>query len=519
MKSCSTAHRAARRVTPVAALLLGGCAGFAHLAHAPAPETRALRSAIDSMVSDTQFHNMNWGILIVNPKTGDTLYQRNAHRLFMPASNEKIITSSVAWTQLGPDYRYRTTFVARGPVRDSVLDGDLVVIGRGDPTLSDHMLKDAMIPMRAIADSLAAHGIARIRGRVVAGGDALSGPNLGFGWEWDDLDYPYSAGVDELFFNEGFTDVHAQGGAHPGDPVTVTTSPAHTFPPLHVTATTIAPGATLLGGAGTNAAPPDGTAGAADTAATRLTIVNDSAADLGLNVGGTVLAGDTTTIGFAFRNQRAAYLAALGEALHDRGIAVGDSATDSTAAADTLFVTLSPPLREILPALLKPSQNQIAEILYRTVALEKTGVGSPDSARRFVERQLVSWGIPKNEFAVRDGSGLSRHDYVAPATLVHIYELLMRDTAFTAYYDALPIAGVDGTIANRMKGTPAQGNVHAKTGTVDKARSLSGYVTTADGQMLIFSFLANNFTTPNRAIERVQDAICERLAAMRLASP
>lgn len=488
-----------------AALLLGGCAGLTRVANAPAPETRALRAAIDSMASDTQFHNMNWGILIVNPRTGDTLYQRNAHRLFMPASNEKIVTSSVAWTQLGPDYRYRTTFVARGPVRDSVLDGDLVVIGRGDPTLSDHMLKDAMIPMRAIADSLAARGITRIRGRVVAGGDAFPGPELGFGWEWDDFDYPYSAGVDELFFNEGFTEVHAQGGARAGDPVTVTTSPARTYPPLHVTATTIAPAAPVLGGGDTT-----------DTAATRLVVHFDSAADNGVSVAGTVLAGDTTTTEITFHDQRAAYLGALREALHDRGIIVGDSAADSTAAGDTLFVTLSPPLREILPALMKPSQNQIAEILYHTVALEGTGVGSPDSARAVIERQLEAWGIPGNEFAVRDGSGLSRHDYVAPATLVHIYEQMMRDTAFAAYYEALPIAGVDGTIANRMKGTPAQGNVHAKTGTVDKARSLSGFVTTADGQMLVFSFLANNFTTPNRAIERVQDAICVRLASMRL---
>ncbi|HEX6630821.1 MAG TPA: D-alanyl-D-alanine carboxypeptidase, partial [Gemmatimonadaceae bacterium] len=119
-------------------------------------------------------------------------------------------------------------------------------------------------------------------------------------------------------------------------------------------------------------------------------------------------------------------------------------------------------------------------------------------------------------YAVRDGSGLSRHDYVSPETLVRVLAQARRDTAFAVFYHALPIAGVDGTIENRMKGTPAQGNVHAKTGFIDKARSLSGYVTTGDGTLLVFSTLANNWTTPVREVERVQDAIAAYLAALQL---
>ena len=129
-----------------------------------------------------------------------------------------------------------------------------------------------------------------------------------------------------------------------------------------------------------------------------------------------------------------------------------------------------------------------------------------------------AWGVdPDRDIAVRDGSGLSRHDYVTPEALVRVLTAVRRDTAFRVFYDALPIAGVDGTIASRMKETPAAGNVHAKTGTVDKARSLSGYVTSADGELLIFSLLCNNWTTPVRAVERVQDEIATRLASSRLA--
>jgi len=110
---------------------------------------------------------------------------------------------------------------------------------------------------------------------------------------------------------------------------------------------------------------------------------------------------------------------------------------------------------------------------------------------------------------------LSRHDYVTPETIVRVLDAMRKHAEFRTFYDALPIAGVDGTISSRMRDTPAQGNVHAKTGTVDKARSLSGYVTTADGRVLLFSFLCNNFTVPTSAVEQVQDAILVRLASSR----
>jgi len=151
----------------------------------PTLHTRAaLRYAIDSMIADPQFRNAHWGVLIVHPATGDTLYSHNAGKLFMPASNQKLLTSAVALAQLGPDFRFRTTFAVRPftggpPVRDGVLYGDLVVIGRGDPTVSDHMLGDAMLPLRAAADSLAARGVRRVAGRLVRGGDAFPDANYG----------------------------------------------------------------------------------------------------------------------------------------------------------------------------------------------------------------------------------------------------------------------------------------------------------------------------------------------------
>jgi serine-type D-Ala-D-Ala carboxypeptidase/endopeptidase (penicillin-binding protein 4) len=241
-------------------------------------------------------------------------------------------------------------------------------------------------------------------------------------------------------------------------------------------------------------------------------------------VAGTVLAADSTTVDVAHRDPARAYLLAFAQALAERGITVdggvsaapADAAPSAGAGAarDTLFTLLSPPLGQILPALEKPSQNQIAEVLLKTLGLERTGIGRADSGRRVVERQLLEWGADPEGFAVRDGSGLSRHDYVSPETIVRVLDAMRRAPTFSLFYDALPVAGVDGTIAGRMRGTAAQGNVRAKTGYVDRARSLSGYVTSADGELLIFSLLCNNWTTPVRAVENVQDEVAARLAAL-----
>ncbi|MDQ6768427.1 MAG: D-alanyl-D-alanine carboxypeptidase/D-alanyl-D-alanine-endopeptidase [Gemmatimonadota bacterium] len=404
-----------------------------------------LRHEIDSLTSRPEFRNAQWGVLIVNPRTGDTLYSKNAGKLFMPASNMKIITGAAALTLLGPDYRYRTTFLTDGPVRDSLLDGDLLVIGRGDPTVSDRMRGTATTVMDALADSLRAHRIRQISGSLARVGNAFPDSIYGYGWEWDDLGEYYGAGVDELIFNEGM-------------------APTKLRPP------------------------PD--------------TVRDS-----------LYSGPA-------KNPAKAYLDALRDGLVRKGIRIdggvrGDSILSAPLKMDTVFVLLSPPLRDILPALMKPSQNQIAEILLRTIGLERGGLGTADSARKLVGQQLLAWGVQPDGFVIRDGSGLSDQDLLTPETIVRVLDRIQRDTAFATFYNSLPIAGVDGTIDTRMKGTPAEGNVHAKTGTLAKARSLSGYVTTADGERLIFSILANNTTTPGSSVTHVADEIAAALAGFR----
>jgi serine-type D-Ala-D-Ala carboxypeptidase/endopeptidase (penicillin-binding protein 4) len=496
---------------------LTGCGGAraatSRSPSAPPAITRAmLPRMIDSMVSAPEFRTALWGVLIVDPEAHDTLYAHNAAKLFIPASNQKIVSGSVMLEQLGPDFRFRTTLAAQGTIANGTLTGDLAVIGRGDPTMSDRMMKgDAMAPLRGIADSLLQRGIRRITGNIVALGDAFPGPVAGAGWPWDQLDGASFAGVDELLFNEGLSFIRVRPGTNIGDVGVVETRPSRRFPSVRVEATTIARDTT----------PPPATGGAGrggrSATGTRVSAYHDTLTSAVI-VRGQIAVGDSATITFPQHDPNTAFAAALAEALAERGIAVDRQVTAWTqdARADSLFTVLSVPLREIMPAVMKPSQNQIAEVFLRALGLERAGVGTADSGRRVIERQFAEWKIPSDAFVVRDGSGLSRSDLISPEAIVSILEAMRRSPNFGVFFESLPIAGVDGTIRTRMRDTPAQGNLRAKTGTLSMVRSLSGYVRTADGRLLEFSMLCNNWTTPQAAVDRVQDTIGAALAQLRL---
>jgi D-alanyl-D-alanine carboxypeptidase/D-alanyl-D-alanine-endopeptidase (penicillin-binding protein 4) len=486
--------RAVRRL--VLLLLTAACAPPA-LAPPPAVDERAaLTRVVDSMLAAPETRHARWGVLIVDPDAADTLYSRDAGKLLMPASNQKIVTSAVALDALGPGFTFSTLFLGRGELRSDTLRGDLLIVGLGDPSVSDHMAGDAMLPLRAVADSLRIRGVRHVRGRVLPAGNAFPDANAGFGWQLEDLDYPYGAVVDELLFNEGFSEIEVTGAQRAGDAPLVRTSPARTFPRVRVEATTTARG---VG--------PDSVA--------RLEAVKDTVrGDVVLT--GTIPVGDSATVAVTHRDPTAAYIAALREALADRNITIGgDSTTATGARVDTLFVAQSPPLSQILAFFMKPSQNQIGEMLFKAVALQRADTGSARVARRVFSERLRSWGAEPDGFFVSDGSGLSRRDLVSPETIVRVLAAMRRSAHFQSYYDSFPVAGVDGTLRGRMRSTSAEANVRGKTGTLGNVRSLSGYVTTAGGRQLIFSVLANNYLTSTDYISRVQDTIGVRLARMR----
>jgi D-alanyl-D-alanine carboxypeptidase/D-alanyl-D-alanine-endopeptidase (penicillin-binding protein 4) len=467
------------------------------------PTTKALIQAfVDSVQAAPMWRNARWGMLVVDPVRGDTLVAHDADRIFMPASNQKLLTSAIAMEQLGPTYRWQTPVLLAGRARGTTWQGDLLVVGSGDPSVSDTLqggrAANAFTPIIA---ALRARGITRIAGHLRADGDAFPGATTGFGWAFDDFDEEYSAPVDELTFNEGELTLRIRAAAKPGQPVAVTRAPTAQYPRLRIEARTrdsvVAPGV--------RPAP--------------IRAAYDSLGET-LVISGSLPVGDSLVTTVSYRHPADAYLAALQQALADSGIVVQQRALavrdTANRAADTLVVLQSASFADVLRRMQKPSQNQIAELLFRTSGRVASGSGSVDSARAVAARTLAGWGVTTADAAYRDGSGLSRHDYVSPRAIVKVLDAMRRSPHFAIYRDALPIAGVDGTIRNRMKGTPAQGNARGKTGTLDKARSLSGYVTTADQQLVLFSLLCNNYTVPTREVERVQDALVTMLASRSL---
>jgi D-alanyl-D-alanine carboxypeptidase/D-alanyl-D-alanine-endopeptidase (penicillin-binding protein 4) len=487
-------RRAARAL---AAVLVAGCAARGSTPPLT-PAVSRLHLELDSAFAGPEFARASWGVVVQSLADGQVLYRRNAERLFMPASNMKIVTSAVALARLGPDFRWRTPVLAAGTRSGDTLHGDLIIAGRGDPTWSARVAggDDPLPALRPWADSVRSRGIRVITGRILADEAWFPDAPLGEGWSWDDLEYSYSAPAGAVQFNEGFALVEVTPGA-PGQPASVAVRPRSAPFRLAASVRTL----------------PAESSTTARVTRTRLPF-SDS-----LVVGGTIAAGGRPVVlAVSVRDPGAYAAAALGQVLEEAGLVVGRERREGRreehpdGRKDTLFVWQSPPLRDVLPHFMKPSQNQIGEALLRTTGGVVTGVASADSGRAVAAATLTGFGIDPAAFVLSDGSGLSRYNYVAPEALARILEVMARRPDADVFLNSLPIGGVDGTLATRMRGTAAEGNVRAKTGSIANTRTLSGYVATRDGERLVFVLMANHFTVSSRVAERVQDHVVERLA-------
>jgi len=433
-------------------------------------------------------------VLVKSLDTDDTLYAMNARKLMMPASAMKIVTLAAAASRLGWDYQFGTRVIAGGPIAAGSLGGDLIIVGSGDPSLTD---ATAPAVFASWADTLKQQGIARIAGRIIGDDRAFGGEALGMGWSWDDLPDGYAAGVGALQFDENMARVTIAPGAAVGAPAIVTIAPdtAGLVVRNHLTT---------------------GAAGSAESVET-----HRQPGSVVIELRGSVpLSSAAGVRTVSVDNPTAFFVAALKSALVAAGIDVRGAAVDIDDIADppaldgmrTLVDYRSPPLSMLAVRMMKESQNQYAETLLRTLG---ASAGAPTAENGAAVATLIvrEWGVPEGGLILRDGSGLSRYDYISPESLVAILAHVDADPALrTPFEAALPLAGRDGTLANRMKGTAADGNARAKTGSMSNVRALCGYVTAADGERLVFSILANNFEIASNVVNRAADAIVVRLA-------
>ena len=443
-----------------------------------------------------------WGVDIRSLDTGERLFDLNAGRLMMPASNMKIVTLAAAADVLGWDHRFTTALETSAAVDAGVgvLRGDLIVRGGGDPTINTRD-KRASAVLDEWAGALRAAGIQQIDGRIIGDDQLFDDEGIGPGWAWDYLQFGYAAPVGALEFNENLATLTIGPAAQAGDPAQVTLTPGA--------------GLSILNRVST------GAAGSPTSVDYRRRLDQPV-----LEVSGSIAAGSASVErAVAVVNPTIFFAQSLKDGLVARGIAVSGPAVDlddvaaelagSTSERRAIVETKSPPLGEIATVLMKVSQNLYAETLLKAMGAARGGLGTFEGGLTAVRSALTSWGVPDDAYVNADGSGLSRYNYLTPATITAVLEREYTDARHrTPFMATLPVAGKEGegTMATRMRRTRAEANAIAKTGSISNVRALSGYVRTRDGEMLVFSIIANDFVIPAATVNWIADLAVEHLA-------
>jgi D-alanyl-D-alanine carboxypeptidase/D-alanyl-D-alanine-endopeptidase (penicillin-binding protein 4) len=426
----------------------------------------ALADAVGAAL-DSHTRSGEWGAMIVSLTRGDTLFGKNPDGMMQPASTMKMYTSAVALDRFGADYTFRTPVLRDGQIAaDGSLSGNLYLRGVGDPSLTTRFWRDEE-PMDVLAKQVAAAGIKRVRGDIVGDATAFEDKLVPDGWKTSYLGAAYAARVSALSLNENLVWVAVRPD---GMKAVVTTEPASTTIPIESTVRVVAGS----GGRITATRRPDG----------------------GISVRGTIGARSGTLKYSLVADNPPLYAAgALRAALQKHGITVdGQTRLAATPAGATEVAAVSsPPLAQIIGEMDRESINIFAELLYRAAARTPTvAVGSAQTAlanlRSFMSTKV---GTSASFVDAADGSGLSLLDRVTARSMVQLLGYAHRAEWGPVFHAALPVEGESGTLKRRSRGTPARGNLHAKTGTTNTVAALGGYVTAKNGEILAFSLIYN----------------------------
>lgn len=483
------------------------------LANAPAmaagdPQTLAAR--IDAQIGQARFARADWGIAVVSLDSGRTLYSHDADRLLQPASTAKLFTAALVLGTLDPQYRIPTRVLAGAVSRRGRLHGPLILRGMGDPTLG--ATPETADWADQLAAQLVARGIRRVDGDLIADDRYFAGPAIGSGWEAADLQSAFAAPASALSASENKVIARVTPGGAPGQPAHLGLDPGNGMPLTVARLTTTgrgtaddinfyrAPGDTTLQAFGSIAA---------DSPPRVFTLaVPDPAA----------LAG----------RQLAAAIARAGIRWHGNVRTLHWPQNDDALRAGTTVVAevRSPPVRAILQQGLKRSQNLYLQNLLQLAGVRAHADAGQQAAAAAGFRSDEAWAlqalrpllaridIPAGAVLLSEGTGLSRRDLATPNALLRVLVYLAAQSHSEAASGMLPVAGVDGTLIHRMRGTRAANQLRAKTGSMTYVHCLAGYVTSAAGEHLAFVIMLNNYIAPADAPAASQDvdAIAELLA-------
>jgi D-alanyl-D-alanine carboxypeptidase/D-alanyl-D-alanine-endopeptidase (penicillin-binding protein 4) len=436
------------------------------------------------------------GLEIVNLGSGEILFESNAERLFVPASNTKLFTTALGLTRLGPDHRFHTTVIAgREPDGQGVVTGSLSLVGDGDPNLSGRELPyrvnspqgDGLQVIDDLAAQVVARGVRRIDGDIVGDDSAYVWDPYPDGWGLDDALWEYGAPVSALTINDNAFTLKIL----PGDPARISIEPPFEFYQID---------------------------NQVRAGVVRKIRIEREPGSRQLRIWGTLPPKGPGQAEILAIHDPALYAAAaLRDALARRGVAIRGEAVSRHALSGQpvqpatgfeLARRDSAPLLEDLRVTAKVSQNLHAELILRAVARTRRGVGSVEAGLEEMRAFLKEIGVTPAEYHPTDGSGLSRKNLVTPSAVVKLLQFMYQSPHRENWLSLLPIGGEDGTLKLRLRKTAAAGRIYAKTGSLTHVASLSGYAQRSDGTMLAFSFLSNNQDAPSAEVRAVLDKIC-----------
>jgi D-alanyl-D-alanine carboxypeptidase/D-alanyl-D-alanine-endopeptidase (penicillin-binding protein 4) len=449
----------------------------------------ALQSRLAALLDEPRFAQAQWGVKVVSLDSGRTLFERNADKLLKPASNAKLFTAALALDRLGPDYRIQTSFYAAAkPDAQGVIHGDLLVYGRGDPCFSARFnggdYKKALQPA---LDALRAAGVKKIDGGVIGDESYFRGAPFGSEWSWQDLQEHYGAPASALTFQDNVIDLLFKPGGAVGDPCEIVTQPETSIITFSNHTQTVP--SDIFG---------------------QVRLYRPLGESVVHAWGPVPLGSSGETESVSVPQPALWFVTMLKEGLTQQGVTV----TGNVKQEDWLTREASPivwsnltevasvpsrPLAEIVKQTLKPSENLYAQLLWlqvgATSGTAENASGRSTEAEGLAEMQkfLHSAGIRRSMAQLDEGSGLSRASLVTPGATVQLLTFMSTNRWRDAFVDALPVAGADGTLHHRFKGTVAAGNLRAKTGSLGGVNNLSGYVTTAGKEKLVFSIMLNNY--------------------------
>ncbi len=451
------------------------------------------------------------GVKVESLDTGKVLFDQNGDKLLKPASNGKMYTGALALDRLGPDFKIRTSFyAAKPPSKSGVVSGDLIVYGRGDPSFS-HRFNDGDYnkAIEQLADAVVNAGIKKIKGDLIGDESFFRGTRFGVGWSVDDIQQYYGAEASALTFQENAVDLVFKPGAKVGDPLKIITKPETTYLKFDNRSKTVGKDGKrtvelyrpvdsntvyVWGSIPVKGESVDDAVAVYDAPCWFITILRDALAKRGVK-----FSGKLKTVSWIDREINPLDFSKLTEVAHIE----------------------SRPMAELIKNMMKPSQNLYAHLLLLQVAehvrnSENQRMNSDDLGLAELKKFCAEAGIEKGAVLMEEGSGLSRGCLVKPAASVQLLKYMNKHRYAKEYYDSLPIAGVDGTLRSRFKGTPAENNIHAKTGTIRYVNSISGYVTTKAGEHLVFSIMSNAYAGGDGRTHT--DALAELLSELDVRS-